>query len=57
MYSMLIAVGSLTLIGLTLGTILGAAARKFAVKEDPLEEELKASKKELEKFGVNWGGL
>ena len=40
--SMLIAVGSLTLIGLTLGTVLGAAARKFAVKEDPLEEELKA---------------
>ena len=42
MFGMLIAVGSLTLIGLTLGTVLGAAARKFAVKEDPLEEELKA---------------
>ena len=42
MSGMLIAVGSLTLIGLALGTILGAAARKFAVKEDPLEEELKA---------------
>ena len=41
MSGMLIAIGSLTLIGLTLGTILGAAARKFAVKEDPLEEELK----------------
>ncbi len=42
MISMLIAVGSLTLIGVALGTILGVAARKFAVKEDPLEEELKA---------------
>ena len=42
MTGILIAVGSLTLIGLTLGTVLGAAARRFAVKEDPLEEELKA---------------
>ena len=42
MSGMLIAIGSLTLIGLTLGTILGVAARYFAVKEDPLEEELKA---------------
>jgi Na+-translocating ferredoxin:NAD+ oxidoreductase subunit B len=39
---MLIAVGSLTLMGLTLGSILGVAARRLAVKEDPLEEELKA---------------
>lgn len=42
MSGILIAIGSLTLIGLTLGTILGAAARRFAVQEDPLEEELKA---------------
>lgn len=42
MSGMLIAIGSLTLIGLALGTILGAAARYFAVKEDPLEEDLKA---------------
>lgn len=42
MTGMLIAIGSLTLLGLALGTILGAAARKFAVQEDPLEEELKA---------------
>jgi electron transport complex protein RnfB len=42
MTGILIAIGSLTVIGLTLGTVLGAAARRFAVKEDPLEEELKA---------------
>ncbi len=42
MSGILIAISSLTLIGITLGTILGAAARRFAVKEDPLEEELKA---------------
>ncbi len=42
MSEMLIAIGSLTLLGITLGTILGAAASHFAVKEDPLEEELKA---------------
>ena len=39
---MLIAIGSLTLIGITLGAILGIAARRLAVQEDPLEEELKA---------------
>ena len=42
MSSMLIAIGSLTLIGITLGAILGIAARRLAVQEDPLEEELKA---------------
>lgn len=41
MSGMLIAIGSLTLIGVTLGAILGVAARRLAVKEDPLEEELK----------------
>lgn len=39
---MLMAIGSLTVMGVALGTILGAAARHFAVEEDPLEEELKA---------------
>ncbi len=39
---MLIAVGSLTVMGLALGGILGAAARYLAVEEDPIEEELKA---------------
>ena len=39
---MLIAVISLTLMGVFLGGILGAAARFFAVEENPLEEELKA---------------
>ncbi len=39
---MLIAVISLTVMGVVLGGILGAAARFFAVEENPLEEELKA---------------
>ena len=39
---MLIAVGSLTVMGLALGGLLGAAARYLAVEEDPIEEELKA---------------
>lgn len=39
---MLIAVGSLTIMGVALGGILGAAARFLAVEENPLEEELKA---------------
>jgi len=39
---MLIAVGSLTVMGVALGGILGAAARFLAVEENPLEEELKA---------------
>ena len=38
---MLLAVGSLTIMGVTLGSILGAAAYFLAVEEDPLEEELK----------------
>lgn len=39
---MLIAVGSLTVLGVALGGILGTAARFLAVEENPLEEELKA---------------
>ena len=39
---MLLAIGSLTAMGVTLGTILGAAAKFLAVEENPLEEELKA---------------
>lgn len=39
---MLLAVSSLTIMGVTLGSILGAAAYFLAVEEDPLEEELKA---------------
>lgn len=39
---MLMAIGSLTAMGVTLGTILGAASRYLAVEENPLEEELKA---------------
>ena len=39
---MWIAVGSLTIMGVVLGGILGTAARFLAVAEDPLEEELKA---------------
>lgn len=39
---MLIAVSSLTVMGVALGGILGAAARFLAVEENPLEEELKA---------------
>ena len=39
---MLIAVGSLTVMGVALGGMLGAAARFLAVEENPLEEELKA---------------
>lgn len=37
---MLIAVGSLAVMGAALGTILGAASRYLAVEEDPLEVEL-----------------
>ncbi|MDD5394489.1 MAG: RnfABCDGE type electron transport complex subunit B [Thiothrix sp.] len=39
---MLLAVGSLAVMGVALGGILGAAARFLAVEENPLEEELKA---------------
>lgn len=39
---MLIDVGSLTLMGIALGSLLGTAARYLAVQEDPLEEELRA---------------
>lgn len=39
---MLMAIGSLTAMGVTLGTILGAASKFLAVEENPLEEELKA---------------
>lgn len=39
---MWVAVGILTTMGLVLGGLLGVAARFLAVKEDPLEEELKA---------------
>jgi len=39
---MLIAVVSLTVMGIVLGGLLGAAARFLAVEENPLEEELKA---------------
>lgn len=37
---MLLAIGSLTVIGATLGGLLGVAARFLAVEEDPLENEL-----------------
>lgn len=37
---MLLDVGSLTAIGVTLGGLLGVAARYLAVEEDPLEQEL-----------------
>ncbi|MBF0562543.1 MAG: RnfABCDGE type electron transport complex subunit B [Alphaproteobacteria bacterium] len=37
-----IAVGSLAVMGATLGTVLGVAARLLAVEEDPLELELVA---------------
>ncbi len=39
---MLVAVGSLTVMGVALGGLLGIAARLLAVEENPLEEELKA---------------
>ena len=39
---MWIAIGSLTVMGIVLGGLLGAAARFLAVEENPLEEELKA---------------
>jgi electron transport complex protein RnfB len=39
---MLIAIGSLTVIGLGLGGMLGVAARLLAVEEDPLEVELQS---------------
>ena len=38
---MWIAIGSLTVMGLVLGALLGVAAKFLAVKENPLEEELK----------------
>lgn len=38
---MLIAIGSLTVMGIVLGGLLGVAARFLAVEENPLEEELK----------------
>ncbi len=37
---MLLAVGSLAAIGVTLGSVLGVAARYFAVESDPLEKDL-----------------
>lgn len=39
---MWIAVGSLTVMGVALGGLLGIAARLLAVEEDPLEQELQA---------------
>jgi electron transport complex protein RnfB len=39
---MIIAIGSLAAMGATLGTVLGVAARYFAVEENPLEVELQA---------------
>ncbi len=39
---MLLAVGSLAVMGATLGTVLGVAARYLAVQADPLEAELQA---------------
>jgi electron transport complex protein RnfB len=39
---MLLAVGSLAVMGATLGSILGIAARYLAVESDPLEAELQA---------------
>jgi len=39
---LLLAVGSLTIIGVVLGGILGTAARLLAVKVDPLEADLQA---------------
>jgi len=38
---MWIAIGSLTVMGIILGALLGLAAKFLAVKENPLEEELK----------------
>ncbi len=38
---MFVAIGSLTVMGVVLGGLLGAAARFLAVEENPLEEELK----------------
>lgn len=37
---MLLAIGSLAVMGVTLGGLLGVAARLLAVEEDPLENEL-----------------
>ncbi|MDD5179830.1 MAG: RnfABCDGE type electron transport complex subunit B [Gallionellaceae bacterium] len=39
---MWIAIGSLTVMGLVMGGLLGVAARFLAVEENPLEEELKS---------------
>lgn len=39
---MLLAIGSLTVLGVTLGAVLGAASRYLAVDVDPLEAELLA---------------
>jgi electron transport complex protein RnfB len=38
---MLTAIGSLAIIGLVLGLLLGAAAKIFAVKANPLEDEIR----------------
>ena len=37
---MLLAVGSLAVMGATLGTVLGVASRYLAVESDPLEADL-----------------
>ena len=39
---MLIAVGSLTVMGIAFGTLLGAASRYFKVEENPIEAEIQA---------------
>jgi electron transport complex protein RnfB len=39
---MLLAIGSLAVMGATLGTILGVAARYLAVESDPLEADIQA---------------
>lgn len=39
---LILAIGSLTVMGATLGTVLGVAARYLAVEENPLEAELTA---------------
>lgn len=39
---MLVSVGSLSLMGLTLGSLLGAASRYLAVEENPIEAEIQA---------------
>ena len=54
---MLLAVSSLTIMGVTLGSILGAAAYFLAVEEDPPEEELKAMRRgaqDYQPFQPRW---